>query len=51
MDIGNKALNKYNLHSVSITHRKGTVLPGEILCASMQLRPIELRLLQAAVGQ
>ena len=41
MDIGNKALNKYNLHSVSITHRKGTVLPVKLLCASMQLRPIE----------
>ena len=31
IDIGNKALNQYNLHSISITHRKGTVLPGEII--------------------
>ena len=31
-DIGNEALKKYKLHSISITHRKGTVLPGEIVC-------------------
>ena len=30
-DIGNEALKKYELHSISITHRKGTVLPGEII--------------------
>ena len=30
-DIGNEALKKYKLHSISITHRKGTVLPGEII--------------------
>ena len=31
-DIGNEALKKYKLHSISITHRKGTVLPGENYC-------------------
>lgn len=31
MQIGRQALEKNNLHSISITHRTGVVLPGEVI--------------------